>query len=175
MYGGYGDNLIFGFDGNDRLFGSDGKDTLLGGDGDDLVNGRGGNDFVSGENGNDNIFGGSGNDVLNGGSGNDHLTGRDGLSFSEENDTLTGGSGADTFVLWSYGIDNKIIADGLFTVTDFSRSEGDKLEVIGNPSSYSIVVAQEDIILQYQGEDIALLQDTSTFSVSLDLNFVDFL
>ena len=50
---------------------SDGDDWLFGGEGNDVLFGLGGNDHLYGGSGDDVLFGGSGNDHLYGGSGND--------------------------------------------------------------------------------------------------------
>lgn len=62
------------------------------------------------------LFGNAGADVLIGGSGSDLLVGGQG------NDTLTGGAGQDTF-RWLQG------ETGTDTVTDFSRTAGDKIDL----------------------------------------------
>ncbi|MCX4024699.1 retention module-containing protein [Endozoicomonas sp. SM1973] len=59
------------------------------------------------------IFGTSGDDLIEAGPGND---------------TITGNSGADGFV-WSQGDDGTAIAPAVDTITDFSRGEGDFLNV----------------------------------------------
>jgi Ca2+-binding RTX toxin-like protein len=76
----------------------------------------GGNDTLSGGDGNDMLFGQEGNDVLRGDAGNDILAGGSG------NDTLYGGAGADTFLFQS-------ISDGMDTVKDFNKAEGDTLDL----------------------------------------------
>ena len=63
-----------------------------------------------------NLVGTPGNDVLVGGAGADTLTGNAG------NDRLTGGAGADRFHFNSMG-------DGNDTITDFSRAQGDTLDI----------------------------------------------
>lgn len=71
-------------------------------------------DIISGGDGNDLIIGREGSDTINGGAGND---------------TLTGGAGADTFKA-SSGYDH---------LTDYSKSEGDKIEIAAG-ESYSRVL-----------------------------------
>ncbi|MEX1108767.1 MAG: calcium-binding protein, partial [Dongiaceae bacterium] len=63
--GGKGDDTLFGGDGNDFLFGGKGKDTLVGGDGNDKLFGGKGNDFLDGGAGSDYLFGDKGNDTFN--------------------------------------------------------------------------------------------------------------
>ena len=89
---------------NDKFVGTSGRNTLIGGGGHDILEGNGGNDK---------LYGGWGHDTLKGGSGNDYLNG------GHYNDTYTGGGGADTFVFHQY-------AD---TITDFTRSQGDKIQI----------------------------------------------
>lgn len=98
-----------------QKFLTDGGDTHNGTTSAEVVFGRGGNDTLLGNGGNDKLFGNMGNDVLKGGAGNDILNGGVGI------DTLTGDAGADRFVF-----DNIKAQD---TVTDFSRSQGDSLDV----------------------------------------------
>jgi Ca2+-binding RTX toxin-like protein len=64
------------------------------------------------------LTGGIGNDTLSGAGGADTLTGGAGA------DTLTGGAGADQFVFTKPG-------SGIDTVTDFSRTQLDKIVVSG--------------------------------------------
>ena len=67
------------------------------------------------------IDGGSGNDKISGGGGNDTLIGGSG------DDILTGDGGADTFVI-----------SGRDTVTDFTATDGDKLDFGGSSSTLSL-------------------------------------
>jgi hypothetical protein len=82
---------------------------------DDTLNGTAADDTINGAAGNDSLKGGAGNDTLNAGAGNDVLSGGVG------NDALNGGSGSDTFVIAPGG--------GADTVSDFSRPEGDRIDV----------------------------------------------
>ena len=82
--------------------------------------GGSGNDTIKGNSAANYLFGFDGDDHLDGGAGNDQLEGGRGA------DTLTGGKGADTFIFAS-PLDGK--AD---TITDFSFSEGDVLQLDHN-------------------------------------------
>ncbi len=74
----------------------------------DWFSSQGGNAWLSGEGGNDTLRGGAGDDTLIGGPGDD---------------ILLGGPGADTFVYRT--------GDGLDTVLDFNKAEGDLLDLRG--------------------------------------------
>ncbi|MFM5243306.1 type I secretion C-terminal target domain-containing protein, partial [Aeromonas rivipollensis] len=121
LYGGDGNDILFGQGGDDFLYGGTGNDTLFGGSGNDILYGESGNDSLSGGSGNDTLYGGTGNDILSGGLGNDILIG--GLG----NDVLKGDAGSDTFT-WLKGdtVAGSVAKD---YVVDFSKSEGDKLDL----------------------------------------------
>jgi serralysin len=156
LIGNHSDNFLRGWDGNDYLYGGDGNDTLLGDDGadylygdagaDDLFGGAGadflsggsGDDFMVGGDGHDRLLGGSNNDILVGDSGNDTLQGSDAWwANAGEFDTLTGGTGADRFVLGT-AFDKFYQGVGQATITDFSWVEGDKIQVMGSTSNYTL-------------------------------------
>ena len=76
---------------------------------------------LSGGAGDDTLDGGAGDDVLDGGDGNDTLIGGPGA------DTLTGGAGADRFVFRAGDLDADPAKTD--TITDFSRNDGDKIDL----------------------------------------------
>ncbi|MBX9258234.1 FG-GAP repeat protein [Desmonostoc muscorum CCALA 125] len=86
----------------------------------DVINAQGGNDIINGNSGDDLLRGGEGDDILIGGQGNDTLVGGKG------NDVLIGGVGADFFAYNSDGEFTTAVF-GVDTITDFNRSEGDKI------------------------------------------------
>jgi serralysin len=155
IFGGGGNDVIYGGSGNDTLDGSTGHDSLYGGSGHDLLLGGSGNDFLSG---------GSGSDVLMGESGNDILVGY-GFGLAEY-DTLSGGSGADLFVL---GDANNVYYQGAgyATITDFNYLEGDKIQVAGSASNYSLSFQDMsggfflDTLIYFGNDLIAVVQDTT--------------
>jgi glucose/arabinose dehydrogenase len=114
VLGGLGDDLLSGMEGNDTLLGGAGDDTLAGGDGQDVLAGGAGNDLLMGGAGNDRLLGGDGNDVLSGGAGSD---------------VLSGGAGADRF-RWAGASESPVSAPS-DRVADFSRAEGDVLDLSG--------------------------------------------
>lgn len=98
------------------------SNVIIGGGGNDTVFGGGGNDTITGDAGNDNLDGFAGNDTLSGGIGNDTLAG------SVGSDAMTGGTGADAFVFNFFGFNN-ITGIDTDRITDFSRTEGDKIDL----------------------------------------------
>ncbi|OJF95166.1 calcium-binding protein [Pararhizobium antarcticum] len=79
-----------------------------------------GNDLISGTSKGDTLLGGGGSDVLKGNAGNDKLFGGAGA------DDLFGGTGADRFSFSSLSDSTSVARDSVF---DFSRSEGDKIDL----------------------------------------------
>ncbi|MEM8651961.1 MAG: DUF4114 domain-containing protein [Pseudomonadota bacterium] len=99
IYGGDGNDKLYGISGDDYLAGGNGNDELSGNSGNDILYGNNGSDVLNGNSGNDELYGGSGSDTLSGNSGDDVLEGNSGddtLSGGSGNDTLSGGSGKDT-------------------------------------------------------------------------------
>ncbi|MEM6933987.1 MAG: type I secretion protein, partial [Pseudomonadota bacterium] len=112
LFGGHGNDNLFGSAGHDMLDGGEGADTLDGGSGDDLLYGGADQDDAQGGSGDDVLFGGTENDVLTGNSGDDEISGdagNDALYGSSGNDLLNGGTGLDTL---DGGSGNDVIAGG---------------------------------------------------------------
>jgi serralysin len=107
IYGGKGVNVIDGGAGNDIVYADDGADTINGGDGDDLLFGNNQADVMNGGAGSDTLDGGSHADWVNGGAGND---------------LMTGGGANDIFAFSEIG--------GADRILDFSRSQGDKINLV---------------------------------------------
>jgi serralysin len=150
LWGGLGDDILRGHGGADMLYGEgsgrtpggpSGNDTLYGGDGDDTLFGDrasrvsdgAGEDTLYGEVGKDVLYSGGGNDALDGGADDDILDGGTGR------DTLTGGVGADVFQFEQFvnyfegtiTYDSGVGAAGRDVITDFSRAQGDKIDLSG--------------------------------------------
>ena len=163
--GGEGDDLISGGNGSDFLFGDAGEDLISGGRGNDflfgdagddrIIGGRG-NDFLFGDAGNDRISGGDGRDTIEGGEGNDRIIGQAGddtligvgsnaaTPGNGEKDTLIGGEGADLFVL---GDASNVFYSGsgnadFARVQDFNAAEGDRIQLSGSMSDYSLQLSR---------------------------------
>ncbi len=152
LSGGDGNDELWGWKGNDNLSGGVGNDQISGEEGNDFIEGGSGNDALYGGKGIDtlsyasaiaavtinlgtttsqntgaagidmvqdfeNIFASAFADKLTGSSGNNVLNGRGGA------DVITGGLGADTFVFDTAGLGSRD------TITDFSKTQGDKLDI----------------------------------------------
>ena len=127
LFGGEGDDHVFGRAGDDALFGGVGNDTAFGGDGEDMIHGEAGDDQLSGGNDRDVIHGGDGNDVISGGDGADSLFGGNGddvidagrRGLEDNHDVLTGGAGGDIFYL--LGTDNGGNSEALDVFAAFNQ------------------------------------------------------
>ena len=142
----YADTL-FGLAGNDILIGGLGADKLVGGAGRDTAsyenatsgitaslattisgtNEAKGDVYVSVENltGSkyaDKLYGDANANALSGGAGNDALSGGAGA------DALSGGTGKDMFAFKALS-DSTVAASGRDTIFDFSRADGDKIDL----------------------------------------------
>jgi Ca2+-binding RTX toxin-like protein len=119
-------DVIFGGAGDDTIYGQDDADTLYGGDGDDTLDG--GID-------DDTLYGGAGNDTLLGGEGDDTI-------YAGGGDTVTGGEGSDTII-----IDPSLLDGNAITITGSEDDDGEDNDVLdlsnvdldwsSNPISYN--------------------------------------
>nr|WP_321271534.1 retention module-containing protein [uncultured Tolumonas sp.] len=157
LIGNGGNDILNGGEGNDILDGGAGNDTLNGGNGNDTAayidatsavtvdlatttaqnTGGGGTDTLNsienliGSSLDDTLSGNSTDNIINGGAGNDHInggSGNDTIIGGTGNDILTGGTGVDVFKWTSEDIHTPGVAF-TDTITDFSRTEGDKLDL----------------------------------------------
>ena len=109
--GGWGNDTIIAAE---KVIGTAFNDVLTGNSGANLLAGLGGNDALNGAGGNDNLSGAHGNDVLIGGPGKDGLL---------------GGNDADIFRFNS--ITETLPGAPRDVIMDFSRAQGDKIDVSG--------------------------------------------
>ncbi|MBW8725880.1 MAG: M10 family metallopeptidase C-terminal domain-containing protein [Inquilinus limosus] len=148
LIGNAGANTLQGWNGDDVLRGGAGADRLDGGNGTDTASwftsstgitvnlgagtASGGDaqgdvlvaiENLSGSQGSDILTGNAGANVLQGWSGNDALRGGAGK------DTLSGGAGADRFVYAAVG--DSVVGANADRITDFSRAQGDKIDLSG--------------------------------------------
>jgi Ca2+-binding RTX toxin-like protein len=117
-------NFIFATNLDELIVGGDAtSDVLTGGGGNDTLRGLGGNDRLDGGAHNDSLEGGAGNDSLIGGAGNDTLDGGAGTN------TLAGETGADVFVVTLNPSSSIFPTSSIFTITDFSIADGDRIDL----------------------------------------------
>ena len=96
----------------------------------------------------------------------------------DEVDTLSGGAGADRFNL---GLKDANLVfyigngNSYAIITDFSSQQGDKIGFFGSLSNYALVQNSNvsggsalDTQIFYQNDLIAIVQDTTTVSLSSD-------
>lgn len=155
FFGDAGRNVLRGLGGNDRLFGGGDNDALDGGGGNDLLDGGAGADELRGGSGIDTVsFDNAGlavaADLANGlasGDGPDRLSGIENLTGSDFGDQLAGNEGANVLA-GGYGGDvlagrggadrfdynilsDSSLLDGTDLILDFSRTQGDRIDLAG--------------------------------------------
>ena len=154
----------------DHVEGSAGADVLIGNnnvndlvsslrglDGDDVLLAIGEEVALFGDVGNDLLVGG----IQNGGAGNDLL-----VMLDNGQKTITGGAGADTFI-FDTAIDNGSAGFHLAaTIADFSRAEGDKLDLSDLRDGAGNVLDLDDILANSSVTGGNLVIDLSAFTSS---------
>jgi Ca2+-binding RTX toxin-like protein len=131
-----GADVVSGNQGADELWGGAANDVIYGGQDADVVYGNFNDDELFGNLANDKIYGGQGGDVIYGGQGRDTIFGNNGsdtLLGNLGDDQLSGGGGSDLFIFAANG--------GFDVVSDFSRAEGDRLELGGR--DYIVTTASD--------------------------------
>jgi len=116
--------------GTDKFIGGTSDESVAGGASGDMLDGRGGDDLLDGGAGKDTLLGGDGSDILLGGTGADVLkggAGDDALTGGGAADDIYGGSGADRFIYDQASVG----ADSIDKIFDFSRAQGDKIDLAG--------------------------------------------
>lgn len=132
-------NMIHGDKNNNTLTGTDAADKILGQAGDDVLIGGGGADVLMGHDGKDILSGGSGDDVLSG------FKGADTFSFDASKD-----EGADV-------------------ITDFSRTDGDKIN-IANATSVTVDNTSQDSVITVNSTSTITVQNTD-IDITKDITF----
>jgi Ca2+-binding RTX toxin-like protein len=111
----------------DEIWGGDGNDDLFGRNGDDYLDGEAGNDDASGDSGTDILLGGLGNDELDGGSARDIVIG--GLG----KDKVYGGSDDDLLIGGTTSFDRRLLAlQKVLAVWKSADHYRDRIDVIRN-------------------------------------------
>ncbi|MDO8801296.1 M10 family metallopeptidase [Phenylobacterium sp.] len=159
IVGGSGFDDTHGNQGNDTVRGGDGPDWVVGGQGNDMLFGDAGDDVVYGNLGADTQEGGDGVDWVRGGQADDSLSGGAGddwMSGDLGDDTLSGGLGADIFRTWG--------GTGIDRITDFSRAQGDRVQLdLGTAATASQVGA--DTVIDMAGGGKMILVGVSITSL----------
>ncbi|WP_207476744.1 right-handed parallel beta-helix repeat-containing protein [Arenibaculum pallidiluteum] len=117
-----------------KLLGSSGI-SGTGNGSDNKITGNSGGNLIKGQDGNDTLLGMGGADTLQGGAGNDRLEGGDGsdiLTGGSGKDVLVGGSGSDRF---DFNLASESKGSSRDQILDFSRSQGDKIDLAGIDAS----------------------------------------
>jgi serralysin len=154
--GNMGDDRAWGGDGDDWVVGGKDNDELFGEAGADIVYGNLGNDTCDGGEGADIVRGGQGADIVRGGGGDDWLAGDRG------DDTITGGTGADIF--HTHG------DAGIDRIVDFSRAEGDRLNLLAG-TTYAVAQVGADVVVSMTGGGQAILVGVQLSSLTGDWIF----
>lgn len=134
-----GDDLLLGTDGAETIDGAAGADIILPGAGDDTVFGGAGADLIVGEAGADRLAGGSGADRIVAA----HQAG--------EAVDLFGGSEADRFIIAPREADGALDLD--VTIADFSRIEGDLIDLGDLRGADGALLTIEDVLGRAQTVD----------------------
>ncbi|MEM7061827.1 MAG: calcium-binding protein [Cyanobacteria bacterium P01_B01_bin.77] len=168
---------------NNLITGNDFRNEINAGSGHDTIHGKGGDDRIKAGSGTDKIFGGTGKDVMFGGTGSDRLFGEEGddalIGFggsTADHDSMTGGAGADTFYLGNARTVFYTTGNTFGRIMDFSRAEGDKVAVSGDPGGYqldktaSVIGSRSalDTRILFNGDVIGVIADTTDISLTAD-------
>lgn len=146
VFGGAGDDTIYGGQGNQLLSGDDGDDALFLGIGVDTAFGGSGNDVIHGGTGAQILDGGSGKDTIRGGAGAQLLMGgddRDRIEAGRGNETLLGGAGRDVFA-FADGVRGHVV------IGDFTPGQ-DRIEVAHGING-TAVGTPRDLALRVSGD-----------------------
>ncbi|OWJ68563.1 hypothetical protein BWR60_03900 [Inquilinus limosus] len=188
-----GANRLSGLAGTDTLDGGDGNDQLIGGAGADVLTGGAGFDTALYDNasvgvtaslanpsantgdaagdtysGIENLVGSAFADTLTGDSGSNYLQGWHGddvLNGGGGIDTLNGGLGADTFVFSSIADSTAKAPD---RISDFSQSQGDKIDLSGITHGSGTFIGTEDFT--HHAGEVRFIEGTTQTAVYIDAN-----
>lgn len=180
---GNANTILFGGLGNDRLFGNDGNNVLNGGEGDDqLVSGLG-DDVLSGGAGSDALHGGVGNDILDGGIGVDGMYG----GLGDDVYKFEIGYGQDVVYDYIYNTYNFNIPEQALAAAVFQSTPGNVdtiqmgagisasqvvMSLVGRDVRFSIAGTNDSITLYSWMAN--LTQSSATYDESLTIESITF-
>ena len=122
MYGGDGDDLIYGEAGDEDINGQNGDDQLFGGEGADRI---------KGQDGDDKLYGGAGVDTLTGGMGDD-------LFYFDQQLT---DAGIDSILDFAPGSDQLVLSAAIYTALSESEIKANQFESIAGSTSANVIAA----------------------------------
>jgi Ca2+-binding RTX toxin-like protein len=122
MYGGDGDDVIYGEAGAEDMNGQNGDDQLFGG---------ADSDNIKGQDGDDKLYGGAGIDTLTGGMGDD-------LFFFDQSLLDTG---IDRIVDFAPGSDRLVLSGTIYTAIAGSELQANQFESIAGSTTANVVAA----------------------------------
>lgn len=136
-----------------------------------ILNGMGGDDGLIGMDADDTIIGGEGNDAMYGGKGNDFISGYGGSNAKRGNgrDFMHGGAGKDVFQVKDFYLD-----EGYVKIADFSRQDGDKVQIKGSIGDYLLRIDYQETRLLHKasGDLVAVFDGTDRPALDVDFQYV---
>ncbi len=140
---------------------TDGNDDLFGGSGDDIMFGLNGEDNLFGGSGDDVLFGGSGNDMLDGGEGSDVIlagSGDDLIQFDVSDVFVDGGDGMDVLLV---SPESKDAAIEKLTSGDGEDVTNVEMMVIGDVEGENVDEVMENLDGVSKSEDGSVTVETT--------------
>lgn len=155
IYGGEGNDTIFGTYGNDYLEGEEGADVIRGNGGDDFITGGAGDDYLEVMTGAAELFGDDGNDVL-------------AVVANADGSVLDGGEGDDEYAFFA-GAGDVAISDssGSNRIVLVSGELIDEIEIIALSVHFEWSESQLSLRYGDGGDRIRLADDTALPSVEI--------
>lgn len=158
---------------------SDGDDQLFGGAGNDLLFGMGGNDYLNGGEGSDAIFGGSGNDIIVYDQNDFMVSGGSGIDFMVSNnpeltmDDLIGGKGTSETGPIVEGIDVLITGNNAESLTNMEQLAQDYGITIGTQDGQNTLILDKDQWTPDTAQENTYHNDTAGLTLQTSLQSVN--
>ena len=158
---------------------SDGDVQLFGGAGNDLLFGMGGNDYLNGGEGSDAIFGGSGNDIIVYDQNDFMVSGGSGIDFMVSNnpeltmDDLIGGKGTSETGPIVEGIDVLITGNNAESLTNMEQLAQDYGITIGTQDGQNTLILDKDQWTPDTAQENTYHNDTAGLTLQTSLQSVN--